>query len=402
LKAKVVGLHGGIQLELNEQLITINRGTVEIISEDELKTRIDKKTRLRIKFGADPTAPDIHLGHTVVFRKLKQFQELGHEIIFIIGDFTAKIGDPSGRLQTRPRLSLEEIASNAATYQEQVFKILDREKTTVVFNSQWLEDIGVSGLMELSSRYTVARMLERDDFTKRYKDGKEITILEFLYPLLQGYDSVHLQADVEIGGTDQKFNLLVGRDLQRDYGQAPQVVITMPLLEGLDGVRKMSKSYGNYIGVKDQANDMFGKIMSIPDVIMPKYFELLTDIDIKTISGMHPKEAKQLLAREIVTFYHSRDEAVMAEQSFEKVFSQKELPDEMPEICVPEAVKLVDLLAEKGLVPSKSHARRLINQGGIRVDNERVTDVDFVVGMQKEHMIVQYGKRNFVRIKFYR
>ncbi|MEK7812297.1 MAG: tyrosine--tRNA ligase [Candidatus Desantisbacteria bacterium] len=387
-------------MELNEQLSIINHGTVEVISEDELKTRIGKKTRLRIKFGADPTAPDIHLGHTVVFRKLKQFQELGHEIIFIIGDFTARIGDPSGRLKTRPGLSLEEIANNADTYQEQVFKILDREKTTVVFNSQWLEDIGISGLMELSSHYTVARMLERDDFTKRYKEGKEITILEFLYPLLQGYDSVHLQADVEIGGTDQKFNLLVGRELQRDYGQAPQVVITMPLLEGTDGVKKMSKSYGNYIGVKESAKDMFGKIMSIPDAIMHRYFELLTDIDIKSISNMHPKEAKQLLAREIVTFYHSKDEAIMAEQGFERVFSQKGLPDEMQEICVTENVKLVDLLCEKSLVPSKSRARRLIDQGGIRVNNERVMDVEFVVDMQKECMVVQYGKRNFVRLNF--
>ncbi|MBI4778680.1 tyrosine--tRNA ligase [Candidatus Desantisbacteria bacterium] len=391
-------IYGGIQLELNEQLSIINRGTVEIISEDELKAVIGKKTRLRIKFGADPTAPDIHLGHTVVFRKLKQFQELGHEVIFIIGDFTAKIGDPSGRLQTRPRLSTEEIVNNANTYQEQVFKILDREKTTVVFNSRWLEAMGMSEMMELSSRYTVARMLERDDFTKRYKEGKEITILEFLYPLLQGYDSVYLQADVEIGGTDQKFNLLVGRNLQRDYGQAPQIVITMPLLEGTDGVRKMSKSYWNYIGVKEQANDMFGKIMSIPDAIMQRYFELLTDIDIKSISNMHPKEAKKLLAREIVTFYHSRDEAIMADEGFERVFSQKGLPDEMQEICVTEAVKLVDLLAEKGLVSSKSHVRRLITQGGVRIDNERVNDVEFVINMQKERMVIQYGKRNFVRL----
>ncbi|MFH1861163.1 MAG: tyrosine--tRNA ligase [bacterium] len=378
----------------------INRGTVEIISEDKLKAKIDKKTRLRIKFGADPTAPDIHLGHTVIFRKLKQLQELGHEIIFIIGDFTARIGDPSGRLQTRPKLSPEEIANNAATYQEQVFKILDREKTTVVFNSTWLEAIGISGMMELSSHYTVARMLERDDFTKRYKEGKEITILEFLYPLLQGYDSVNLKADVEIGGTDQKFNLLVGRDLQRDYGQSPQVVITMPLLEGTDGVRKMSKSYGNYIGVNDTAKEMFGKIMSIPDTIMLKYFELLTDIDTESVSCLHPKEAKQLLAREIVTFYHSRDEAVMAQEEFERVFGKKELPDEMQEISVTEAVKLVDLLAEKGLVPSKSHARRLIDQGGVRVDGERVTDVEFVVDLQKERIVIQHGKRNFVRLKF--
>ncbi|MDI6780946.1 MAG: tyrosine--tRNA ligase [bacterium] len=388
-------------MEINEQLSIIKHGTVEVISEDELKTRIGKKTRLRIKFGADPTAPDIHLGHTVVFRKLKQFQELGHEIIFIIGNFTAKIGDPSGRLQTRPRLSAEEIANNAETYQEQVFKILDREKTTVVFNSQWLEAIGTSGLMELSSHYTVARMLERDDFTKRYKEGKEITILEFLYPLLQGYDSVHLQADVEIGGTDQKFNLLVGRDLQRDYGQAPQAVITMPLLEGTDGIKKMSKSYRNYIGVKEPAKDMFGKIMSIPDAIMPRYFELLTDIDIKSISCLHPKKAKQLLAREIVAFYHSRDEAIIAEEGFERVFSQKGLPDEMQEICVPDSVKLVDMLAEKGLVSSKSHIRRLISQGGVRVNNERVMDVEFVVMPEvNECMVVQYGKRNFVRLKF--
>lgn len=385
-------------MEAKEQLKIIKQGTVEIISEDKLLEKIDKKTRLRIKFGADPTAADIHLGHTVVFRKLKQLQDLGHEIIFLIGDFTAQIGDPSGRLKTRPRLSLEEIANNAKTYQEQVFKILDKEKTTVVFNSQWLEALGISGIMELSAHYTVAQMLERDDFTKRYKEGKEITILEFLYPLLQGYDSVSLKADVEIGGTDQKFNLLVGRDLQRDYGQSPQVVITMPLLEGTDGVRKMSKSYGNYIGVLETAKDMFGKIMSIPDAIMPKYFELLTDTDVGVINEMHPKEAKQLLARLIVGFYHSGDEAIMAEQEFERMFSQKGLPNEISEIYVTAAVKLIDLLAEKGLVPSKSHARRLIEQGGIRVDNERVTDVEFVVNIQKEHMVVQIGKRNFVRI----
>ncbi len=281
-----------------------------------------------------------------------------------------------------------------------MFKILDREKTTVVFNSQWLETLGISGIMELSAHYTVAQMLERDDFTKRYKEGKEITILEFLYPLLQGYDSVSLKADVEIGGTDQKFNLLVGRELQRDYGQSPQVVITMPLLEGTDGVRKMSKSYGNYIGVLDAAKEMFGKIMSIPDAIMPKYFELLTDITEKTIQGMHPKEAKQLLAREIVGFYHSADEAIMAQEGFERVFSQKGLPDEMQEICVTGAVKLVDLLAENGLVPSKSHARRLIEQGGMRVDDERVTDVEFVVDPQKGRIVIQYGKGKFVRVNF--
>ncbi|MBU0567762.1 tyrosine--tRNA ligase, partial [bacterium] len=281
-------------MDIQKALETIKRGTLEIISEEQLKEKLLLDRPLRIKFGADPTAPDIHLGHTVILRKLRQLQDLGHKLIFIIGDFTARIGDPSGRDVTRPPLSQEEIEENAATYKEQVFKIVDRERTEIVYNSQWLDRLGTEGMIRLASHYTVARMLERDDFKKRYESQKEITILEFLYPLLQGYDSVHLKADIEVGGGDQKFNLLVGRELQRDYNQKPQAIITLPLLEGTDGVRKMSKSYGNYIGVDEEPKEMFGKIMSLPDALMSKYFELLTDIPLEEVEGLHPKEAKKL------------------------------------------------------------------------------------------------------------
>jgi tyrosyl-tRNA synthetase len=386
-------------LKIEEQLHIIKRGTVDILSEEELKDKIVKKKKLRIKFGADPTAPDIHLGHTVIFRKLRQFQELGHEIIFIIGDFTARIGDPSGQLQTRPALSVEEILNNAKTYQEQVFKILDRNNTRIVFNSMWFDALELSELMKLTRFYTVARMLERDDFSKRYNEGKEITILEFIYPLLQGYDSVVLEADVEIGGTDQKFNLLVGRDLQRSYGQTPQVVITMPLLEGTDGVRKMSKSYGNYIGILEESKEMFGKLMSIPDAIMPKYFELLTDIRLEKIKDMHPKEAKQLLAREIVSFYYSKEEAIRCEEEFNRIFAKKGLPDKIPEFTISQhRIGIVELMMETGMVTSKSQARRLISQGGVKIDNTRIEDVNLTVTIE-DNIILQVGKRRFVNIK---
>lgn len=376
----------------------IKRGIEEIILEDELIEKFKTRRHLRIKFGADPTAPDIHLGHTVILRNLRQFQELGHKVIFIIGDFTARIGDPSGRDITRKPLTQEEVEQNAKTYQQQVFKILDKDKTEVVFNSQWLDKLTPQEIMKLSSCYTVARMLERDDFNKRYKEGKEITIVEFLYPLLQGYDSVVVKADVELGGTDQKFNLLVARELQRDYGQQPQVVITMPLLEGTDGVRKMSKSYGNYIGVFDSSKEMFGKLMSIPDNLMPKYFELLTNISLNEIKSLHPKEAKKLLAREIIKYYYSEDEAKNQDEEFERIFRDKELPEEIPEFKVNyTSIGLIDAIVLSNSAPSKSEARRLIVQGGVKIDQQKVEEIDFEIDLTSPK-ILQVGKKRFVKL----
>lgn len=379
-------------------LSIIKRGVEEIILEEELIEKFKAKTPLRIKFGADPTAPDIHLGHTVILRKLRQFQNLGHKVIFIIGDFTARIGDPSGRDITRKPLSKEEIEENAKTYQDQVFKILDKDKTEVVFNSQWLDKLTPQDIMKLASHYTVARMLERDDFKKRYTLGKEITIVEFLYPLLQGYDSVVVNADVELGGTDQKFNLLVARELQRDYGQSPQVVITMPLLEGTDGIRKMSKSYGNYIGVLDSSKEMFGKLMSIPDNLMPKYFELLTNIPLNEIKSLHPKEAKKILAKEIVKFYYSDDEAKSKEEEFERIFRDKGLPEKIPEFKVnTPSIRLIDAIVMSKLAPSKSEARRLITQFSIKIDKKKIEDINFEVDLTSPK-ILQVGKKKFVRL----
>jgi tyrosyl-tRNA synthetase len=374
----------------------IKRGVEEIILEAELAEKLKKNVPLRVKFGADPTAPDIHLGHTVILRKLRQFQDLGHKVIFIIGDFTARIGDPSGRDVTRKPLSKEEIEENAKTYQQQVFKILDKDKTEVVFNSQWLDKLIPQDIMKLASHYTVARMLERDDFKKRYSEGKEITIVEFLYPLLQGYDSVVVKADVELGGTDQKFNLLVARELQRDYGQPPQVIITMPLLEGTDGMRKMSKSYGNYIAVLDSSKDMFGKLMSIPDELMPKYFELLTNISSDEIKPLHPKEAKKLLAKEIVKFYYSEDEAKIKEEEFERIFRDKKLPEKIPDFKVNKtSIGLIDAIVMSKLAMSKSEARRLIAQGGIKIAQKKVEDINFEVDLTSPK-ILQVGKRSLL------
>lgn len=376
----------------------IKRGVEEIILEEELIEKLASKKTLRIKFGADPTAPDIHLGHTVILRKLRQFQDLGHKVIFIIGDFTARIGDPSGRSVTRKPLSKKEIEKNAQTYQEQVFKILDKDKTEVVFNSQWLDNLTSEEIMKLTSCYTIARMLERDDFKKRYTEGKEITIVEFLYPLLQAYDSIVVNADIELGGTDQKFNLLVARELQRDYGQTPQTVITMPLLEGTDGKRKMSKSYGNYIGVLDSSKEMFGKLMSIPDEIMPKYFELLTNISPDEIKTLHPKEAKKLLAKEIVKFYYDETEAKRKEEEFEQIFRDKKLPEEISEFKIDKmSVGLIDAIVMSKLAPSKSEARRLIIQGGVKVDQKKVEEVDFELDLTSPK-IVQVGKKRFVKL----
>lgn len=384
----------------------IKRGASEIISEEELVARLrwSEKTGkpLKVKAGFDPTAPDIHLGHTVLLRKLKAFQDLGHIIYFLIGDFTGRIGDPSGVSEVRRQLSKEEVVKNAKTYKAQIFKILDARRTRVVFNSRWYERMKFQDMVELSSRYTVARMLERDDFSKRFKENKPISVLEFMYPLIQGYDSVVLGADVELGGTDQKFNLLVGRELQREYDQMPQVVITMPLLEGTDGVNKMSKSLGNYIGINEAPKDMFGKIMSISDELMLRYFELLTDEDMEAVRRMHPKEAKMKLGSLIVAQYHGQQAARAARNEFEKVFSQEKLPEniERKEIAVKdEALPLVSIVDHIKLHTNntKNEMRRLIQQGAVRVNGQKVESVNFELKNPGEYLI-QVSKRSFVKV----
>jgi tyrosyl-tRNA synthetase len=382
-----------------EQLKIIRRGIAELIPEEDLLKKLKKGTPLSIKWGADPSAPDIHLGHTVVLNKLKQFQDLGHKIVFIIGDFTAMIGDPSGKSETRKPLSKEEVAKNAETYQEQVFKILDRNRTEVVYNSQWLKEMDLEAVFELSSQYTVARMLERKDFKERFKAGIDITVLEFLYPLLQGYDSVHLQADVEIGGTDQKFNLLMGRTLQQRYGQEPQAVITLPLLEGTDGVQKMSKSLGNYIGITEPAKEIFGKTMSISDKLMYRYYELLTDEDLKPVKEMHPKEAKLKLAHSLVSRFHSKSAADKAEKEFESVFKEGRKPMVIKIKKLSKAKwRAVDLLKESGLAVSGSEARRIIKQGGFKVEGKVLEDENAEIDISKP-VLLQKGKRSFLRVK---
>jgi tyrosyl-tRNA synthetase len=382
---------------MEDAIAKIKRGIVEIISEEQLKKKLETKKHLRVKYGIDPTAPDIHLGHTVPINKLRAFQELGHHIVFIIGDFTARIGDPSGRMETRPILSEEEIMKNAKTYQDQVFKILDKDKTEVVFNSSWLYPLGIEGLLQLCGKYTVARMLERDDFEKRYKAGIPISLLEFMYPLLQGYDSVAVKADVEVGGNDQKFNLLVGRDLQQDFGQEPQVVITMPLLEGTDGTRKMSKSYGNYIALSDTPKDIFGKTMSISDELMYKYYELLTEQDLAAVKKLHPKEAKEKLARELTERFHGAAAGKKACEEFNCLFAKKENPEEMEEYCTEACeIQLSDLLLDAGLVASKNEARRLMEQGGVKMDGEKIP-ADKKLSLKKA-CVMQVGKRKFKKI----
>jgi len=395
-------------MSIKEQLEIIKRGTVEIIEEQQLKERlrnsIKKKSPLIVKAGFDPSAPDIHLGHTVLLRKMRHFQDLGHKVIFLIGDYTAAIGDPSGVSKTRPRLAKDEVLENAATYKKQVSKVLDIEKLELRFNSEWLEKLSASEIGELMSKYSVMRMLERDDFSKRYKQHKPINMLEFLYPLLQGYDSVALKADVELGGNDQKFNLLVGRDIQGSYGQSPQVIITMPLLEGTDGIQKMSKSFGNYIGITESARDMFGKIMSISDRLMWKYYELLTDISLKEISdmkdNMHPMDAKAKLAREIVTTYHSKKEAEKAEEEFERVFKAGGVPEDIKIYTTRKEQKvwIVELLEKQNLASSRSEARRLIKQGAVKIDGNRVSDENLKFN-PKNNSIIQIGKRRFLKIK---
>jgi tyrosyl-tRNA synthetase len=399
-----------------EQLNIIKRGAAEIISEEELlkKLRRSQETGkpLKIKAGFDPTAPDLHVGSAVVLRKMKHFQDLGHEVIFLIGDFTGLIGDPSGKSETRKQLSREEVAENATTYQKQIYKILDSERTRIAFNSHWCDNMNFEDVLGLTSRYTVARLLERDDFAKRMAENQPISILELLYPLVQGYDSVALEADVELGGTDQKFNLLVGRTIQREYGQEPQVILTMPILEGVDGVQKMSKSLGNHIGINEPPDEIYGKTMSIADELLWKYFALATDVAEAEIEEMHkrvesgeihPKEAKQRLAREIVTLYHGPDAARDAQVRFEKVFARKELPDEMPRLLLRSSdmsngkMWIVKMLVMAGFADSNGEARRLIQQGGVRINQQEITLDNSDISIQ-DGDVLQAGKRRFARI----
>ncbi len=382
-------------MDINKQLEIIKRGAVDIISEDLLKTKLAKNKPLVIKAGFDPTAPDIHLGHTVLLRKLRSFQDLGHKVIFLIGDFTARIGDPTGQSKIRKILTTEEIEQNASTYTKQAYRILDSKKTKVVFNSEWFDKMNGLDFMRLLTHYTATRLLERDDFSSRIKDGKPLYMSELIYPILQGYDSVVLEADVELGGTDQIFNLLVGRDLQKDFKQESQVVITMPLLEGTDGVQKMSKSYGNYIGINEPAKDMFGKIMSISDELMIKYYELLTDEDMGAVKKMHPRDAKIKLAEIIITQYHSQDMAAKEKENFERVFAQKELPQDMPEYKTDGSQTIVNILVKSGLVKSGNEARRLVEQGGVIFEEAKIIQDDFII----DHSgILKVGARRFLKV----
>jgi tyrosyl-tRNA synthetase len=392
-------------LSVPEQLKILKRGVVEIIREEDLALKlqraIDCSEPLRIKAGFDPTAPDLHLGHSVLLYKLKQFQDLGHTVLFLIGDFTGMIGDPTGVSETRRSLTQDQVQENARTYQRQVFKILDPEKTQIVFNASWINRLTSGEWIRLAAHYNVARMMEREDFKKRYKEGHSIGIHEFLYPLIQGYDSVALRSDVELGGTDQKFNLLVGRDLQREYGQEPQVIMTLPLLEGTDGVRKMSKSLGNTIGIEESSNEIFGKIMSINDTLMMRYYELLTDQDLEGVKGLHPMEAKKRLAVEMAGRFRSRDEALRARESFERVFAQRERPDDIPIYVIKDEERrwLPALLTASGVTKSNSDAIRLIRQGGVEVAGEVIRDVDFHLSDGEGSWEVRVGKRRFLRIK---
>lgn len=400
-------------MTIDEQIAFLTKGAVDVIREDDLRKKLEYSAKigkpLRVKLGADPTAPDIHLGHTVVIRKLKAFQELGHTAIFLIGDFTGLIGDPTGKSATRPPLTREEIAANAETYKKQIFKLLDPEKTEIRFNSEWFDKFGAADFIKLASHTTVAQILERDDFEKRMSEEKPIALHELLYPLVQGYDSVALNADVELGGTDQKFNLLVGRNLQREYDQTPQIIITTPLLEGTDGVDKMSKSLGNYIGIDEEPNEMFGKIMSISDELMWKYYELLTDIGVDEINSlrfkcesgaMNPRDAKAELAKRIIKDFHSDEAAENAEQSFVNQFSKGQMPDEIDEFSVDsQNYKIVDLLLQTNLTASKGEAKRLIEQGGVKIDGEKISDTSAEIEVATEKsFIIQVGKRKFLKV----
>ncbi len=393
---------------LQESVELIKRGCEEILREEELVEKLKRGRSLRIKAGFDPTAPDLHLGHTVLINKLRQFQTLGHEVMFLIGDFTGMIGDPTGKNSTRPPLTRDEVIENARTYEEQIFKILDPEKTLVMFNSSWMNAMSAADLIQLAAKHTVARMLERDDFHKRYTRGAPIAIHEFLYPLIQGYDSVAMKADVELGGTDQKFNLLVGRELQKQYGQEPQVVITLPILEGLDGVQKMSKSLGNYIGINDPPEEMFGKLMSISDELMWRYLELLSFRPMNEIQrwreevaqGANPRDVKIRLAEELVERFHGAAAARKAHEAFVARFRHGALPEEIPEVTLPapaEGMPIANLLKAAGLTASTSEALRLIKQGAVRIDGSRVEDRTTVLPVGSEHLF-QVGKRRFARV----
>ena len=394
--------------DLMAALELIKRGAQELLVESELVERLASGRQLRVKAGFDPTAPDLHLGHTVLINKLRHFQELGHKVMFLIGDFTGMIGDPSGKNATRPPLSREQIADNARTYQEQVFKILDPERTEICFNSSWMEALGSAGMIRLASHHTVARMLERDDFSRRYDNGQSIAIHEFLYPLCQGYDSVAMRADIELGGTDQKFNLLVGRELQKHYGQPSQCVLTMPLLEGLDGVNKMSKSLGNYIGITEQPREMFGKLMSISDDLMWRYLELLSFRPMSEIAqsrqdverGRNPRDVKVLLAQELVARFHDQRAAVEALAEFEARFKRGVLPDDLPEVVVNvggDGMPVVQILKQAGLTGSTSEAMRMIGQGAVRLDGERIEDRSIVLKGGRT-VVMQVGKRKFASV----
>jgi tyrosyl-tRNA synthetase len=391
-----------------DELAQIKRGADEILVEAELVERLLSGKQLRVKAGFDPTAPDLHLGHTVLINKLRQFQELGHEVLFLIGDFTGMIGDPTGKNVTRKPLTRDDVMQNAATYEHQIFKILDPAKTTVMFNSQWMGEMNAADLIQVAARHTVARMLERDDFNKRYTANQPIAIHEFLYPLIQGYDSVAMKADVELGGTDQKFNLLVGRELQKHYGQKPQVILTMPILEGLDGVQKMSKSLNNYIGISEPPDDMFGKLMSISDDLMWRYFELLSFRPLGEIeqlrrdveAGANPRDIKFQLGQEIVTRFHDKAAAESAQANFIARFQKGAMPDEMPEVMVTAEggeIGIANLLKEAALVDSTSEAYRMIKQGAVRIDGERISDKGLALGAGSAH-VFQVGKRRFARV----
>ena len=405
---------------VEEQMKLLKKGAVEIIQEEDLVRKLERSRQenrpLRVKAGFDPTAPDIHLGHTVLLRKMKHFQELGHEVIFLIGDFTGLIGDPSGRSATRPAMTREEINRNAETYKQQVFKILDPQKTIIDFNSRWLGALSSFDIIRLTSRYTVARILERDDFTKRFRAGLPISVHELLYPLMQAYDSVALKADVELGGTDQKFNLLVGREIQREYGQEPQVILTMPLLEGLDGVEKMSKSLGNYVGINEPPEEIFGKLMSISDQLMYRYYELLTDVPSEQIESwkqqaregkVNPRDLKAQLARMIVADFWGEEEGKRAAEEFDRIFKHKDLPSEMEEKIVEvggaeNLPELVELMVNLGIVSSRGEAKRLIRQGGVYINSQRVEDLEHKLDSARTEQILKIGKRKFYRLKLQR
>ena len=391
-------------MTIDETLAIIQRGADEILPLEELKKKLEKNKPLRVKLGMDPTAPDLHLGHTVVINKMKQLQDLGHEIIFLIGDFTGMIGDPTGKNVTRKPLTKADVLENAKSYEDQVFKILDKDKTRIAFNSEWMGKMSSAEMISLASRQTVARMLERDDFSKRYKGGQAISIHEFLYPLVQGYDSVALRADIELGGSDQKFNLLVGRELQKQSNMEPQVILTMPILEGLDGVQKMSKSLGNYIGIDEDPDSMFGKIMSISDDLMWRYLELLSFESLETIEswkkevedGENPRNIKFRLAEEIITRFHSEDQAQKAQQNFIDRFAKNQIPDEMDEFSFSKGIKVANLLKDSNLVSSTSEAFRMIKQGAVKVDGEKLTNKD--LAPDEGTLVFQVGKRKFARV----